>query len=78
MSLVAMAVLLFHLLIKPYESDKVNFIEAFILTDLVAVTIVFLDPVNHPVPQWLRIILLTLPYFFAVFYIVWMIATNLW
>ncbi len=78
MSLVAIAVLVFHLLLKPYECDKVNMIEALILTNLVVVTVTFLDPVNHPVPQWLRVVLLTLPYLYAALYIAWIIASNLW
>ncbi len=78
MSLFAMAVLLVHLLSKPYENNTINMIEALILTDLVAVTVVFLDPVNHPVPQWLRIVLLLLPYLYATLYITRIIAMYIW
>ena len=78
MALVAVTVLLVHLLSKPYERQVVNIIEALILTDLVAITVVFIDPTDHPVPQWLRIILLILPYIYASFYLIWMATSFVW
>lgn len=78
MVLVSVVVLLVHLLSKPYESRYVNIIEAMILVNLVAVTVIFLDPTDNPVPEWLSTTLLILPYLYAVVYIGWTAVRYIW
>ena len=78
MSLAALVVLIIHLFTKPYEKMYVNVIEAAILLDLLMVTAAFLDPSSSPVPEWFSIILLMLPYAYAVAFIGYKIVIRLW
>ena len=78
MSLAALLVLLIHLFTKPYEKMYVNVIEAAILLDLLMVTAAFLDPSNSPVPFWFSVVLVVLPYVYAVAFIGFKIAVRLW
>ena len=79
MSLAALVVLIIHLFTKPYKKMYINVIEAAILLDLLMVTAAFLDPPSSsPVPQWFSIILLMLPYTYAVIFIGYKIAVRLW
>ena len=78
MSLAALVVLIIHLFTKPYEKMHVNIIEAAILLDLLMVTAAFLDPSNSPVPYWFSVVLLVLPYVYAVAFIGYNIAVRLW
>ena len=79
MSLAALVVLIIHLFTKPYKKMYINVIEAAILLDLLMVTAAFLDPPSSsPVPQWFSIILLMLPYAYAVTFIGYKIAVRLW
>ena len=78
MSFVAMAILLVHVLAKPYKRNITNIIETLILIDLVAVTITFIDPTDQPMPQELRILLLILPYIYALLYITWTVSLYVW
>ena len=78
MSLVAMAILLVHVLAKPYKRNITNIIETLILIDLVAVTITFIDPKDQPMPQEFRILLLILPYIYALLYVTWTVTLYVW
>lgn len=78
MVLVTVAVLLVHVLTKPYEKNHVNIIETLILLNLVAITVMFLDPTENPVPAWLSTVLLILPYLYAVVYIAWTSVVYIW
>ncbi len=71
MSLGSVSVLVIHLLVQPYQKRHVNIIEAFVLMNLVTVTVVFLNPTTNEVPGWLGTLLLLLPYFYGIFYISW-------
>ena len=78
MSLAALAVLIVHLFVKPYEKMYINVIETAILLNLLMVSAAFLDPSNSPVPEWFSTILVLLPYCYAVGYISWRVGEHLW
>ena len=78
MSLAALAVLVTHLFVKPYQKMYINVIEAAILLNLLMVTAAFLDPSNSPVPMWFSTLLVVLPYVYLLGYIIVMLAKYLW
>lgn len=78
MSLAALAVLVIHLFVKPYQKMYINVIEAAILLNLLMVTAAFLDPSNSPVPMWFSTLLVILPYVYLLGYITVMLAKYLW
>ena len=79
MSLAALTVLLVHLFTKPFQKMYINVIEAAILLDLLLVTVAFLDPSNTSVPFEFSIVLLLLPYAYAVGYLFYRAAgKRLW
>ena len=74
MSLAALAVLIVHLFVKPYEKEAINIIEAILLLDLLMITGAFLDPSSDQVPPAFANILVFLPYAYFVGYICWKIG----
>lgn len=79
MSLIALGVLLVHLFTKPFQKMYINVIEAAILLNLLMVTVAFLDPANTPVPFQFSIVLLFLPYVYAIGYLFYsLLGRKLW
>ena len=78
MSLVALLVLLIHVFTKPFKKMYINVIEAAILLNLLMVTAAFLDPSNSPLSFQFSTILVLLPYFYAVGYVICRIGYMIW
>lgn len=71
MALAAVLVLIVHILVKPYEKEYINIIEALILLDLVMVTGAFLDPTLNTVSLVVGYTLVFLPFLYALCFLVW-------
>lgn len=65
----ALCVLLVHLLSQPYEKRCVNIIESLILTNLLIVSIMYLNPPVNQIPDWFSTTLLSAPYIYCMLYI---------
>ena len=74
----ALIVLLVHLLIQPYEKKHVNIIETLILTDLLVVSIMYLNPPVNQIPDWFSTILLLAPYVYCMLYFIGYFLHYLW
>ena len=78
MSIAALGVLIVQLFTKPYSQEYINIIEAAILLNLLLVTGAFLDPSNVQVPEAVRIILVVLPYIYALGFLLWVFIKYMW
>lgn len=76
MVLAALAILLIHLLIQPYEKRHVNIIESLVLMNLVVVAIVHLNPLLNQIPVWFSTTLLLAPYLYGLLYLAWVLVTK--
>lgn len=78
MTVSAVFVLMVHILTKPYIKSYINVIEALILLNLAAVTVVYLNPSTNHVPRWFSTLLVLLPYAYCLIYMVWRIVRYTW
>ena len=78
MSIAALGVLIVQLFTKPYSQEYINIIEAAILLNLVLVTGAFLDPSSIQVPEAVRIILVFLPFIYALGFLLWAVGKYVW
>lgn len=77
MSLAALGVLLVHLFTKPFKKMSTNLIEAAILLNLLMVTVALLDPSNSPVPFAFSVILLFLPFTYAIAFLLYKLMRRI-
>ena len=78
MSIAALGVLIVQLFTKPYSQEYINIIEAAILLNLLLVTGAFLDPSNVQVPEAVRIILVVLPFIYALGFLLCVFIKYMW
>ena len=78
MSLAALIVLIVHLFTKPFQKAYINVIEAAILLNLLLVTVAFLDPSNNSVPKEFGLILIVLPFAYALIFLIYKLGSHLW
>ncbi|XP_019851702.1 PREDICTED: uncharacterized protein LOC109581757 [Amphimedon queenslandica] len=74
MSLAALVVLIVHIIVKPFEKEYINVIEALILLDLVLVTGAFLSPDPNSPAITIGYIFMFLPYLYCIGYVIYRIG----
>ena len=77
MSLAALVVLIVHIIVKPFEKEYINVIEALILLDLVLVTGAFLSPDSNTSTITIGYIFMFLPYLYCIGYLLYRIGSYI-
>ena len=67
-----------HCLSKPYEKKWINIVEALILLDVFAATAAILQPRDAYSGKGLAVVLVLLPFFYALPVGVWLLGQAIW